>query len=186
MKTIHYSFLRAVAALILGLVMVLFPGQAGEYLVVTLGVLFLLPSLISIIGYFAASKEARPFFPIVGIGSALFGLWLMIMPGFFADALTFLLGFILVLGGMWQIVSLSLARRWVRVPAAAYIVPVLIAVVGIVSFLYPTNARQTVFILIGAAWIVFAVTELTNWFLFSRKKPKEPSFTVEVGPDDEP
>jgi uncharacterized membrane protein HdeD (DUF308 family) len=185
MKTIHYSFLRAVAALILGLVLVMFPGRAGEYLVVTLGVLFLVPSLVSIIGYFAASREARPFFPIVGIGSALFGLWLMMMPGFFADALTFLLGFILVLGGVWQIVSLVLARHWVRVPAAAYIVPSLILLVGLGTFLYPAGARQTLFIIIGATWMVYAASELMNWFLYVRKKPQEPPFIVEVGPDEE-
>ena len=42
--------------------------------------------------------------------------FLVIMPGFFADLLTFVLGFILVLGGVQQIASLSAARRWTPVP----------------------------------------------------------------------
>ena len=103
MKGLSYSFLRAICALVIGLVLVMFPDQAGDYFVITIGVIFLVPSLISIIGYFAQSTEMRSRFPIEGVGSLLFGLWLIIMPGFFADLLTFVLGFILVMGGVQQI-----------------------------------------------------------------------------------
>ena len=88
MKGLSYSFLRAICALVIGLVLVMFPDQAGDYLVITIGVIFLVPSLVSIIGYFAQSTEMRRRFPIEGVGSLLFGLWLIIMPGFFADLLT--------------------------------------------------------------------------------------------------
>ena len=111
MKGISNSFLRTICALIIGLVLVMFPNEAGDYFVITIGVVFLIPALLSIIGYFAMSAEERRRLPIEGIGSLLFGLWLIIMPGFFADLLTFVLGFILVLGGVQQIASLSAARR---------------------------------------------------------------------------
>lgn len=119
MKGLSYSFLRAVCALVIGLVLVMFPNQAGDYFVITIGVIFLVPSLISIIGYYAQNAEVRRRFPIEGIGSLLFGLWLVIMPGFFADLLTFVLGFILVMGGVQQIASLSAARRWTPVPGGS-------------------------------------------------------------------
>lgn len=105
MKGISNSFLRTICALIIGLVLVMFPNEAGDYFVITIGVVFLIPALLSIIGYFAMSAEERRRLPIEGIGSLLFGLWLIIMPGFFADLLTFVLGFILVLGGVQQIAS---------------------------------------------------------------------------------
>ena len=47
--------MRAICALVIGLVLVMFPDQAGDYLVITIGVIFLVPSLVSIIGYFAQS-----------------------------------------------------------------------------------------------------------------------------------
>ena len=109
MKGISNSFLRTICALIIGLVLVMFPNEAGDYFVITIGVVFLIPALLSIIGYFAMSAEERRRLPIEGIGSLLFGLWLIIMPGFFADLLTFVLGFILVLGGVQQIASLCRA-----------------------------------------------------------------------------
>ena len=49
MKGLSYSFLRAICALVIGLVLVMFPDQAGDYLVITIGVIFLVPSLVSII-----------------------------------------------------------------------------------------------------------------------------------------
>ena len=52
MKGISNSFLRTICALIIGLVLVMFPNEAGDYFVITIGVVFLIPALLSIIGYF--------------------------------------------------------------------------------------------------------------------------------------
>ena len=174
MKGLSYSFLRAVCALVIGLVLVMFPNQAGDYFVITIGVIFLVPSLISIIGYYAQNAEVRRRFPIEGIGSLLFGLWLVIMPGFFADLLTFVLGFILVMGGVQQIASLSAARRWTPVPGGFYVVPVAILLAGLVALFNPTGVRSTAFIIIGITSLVYAVSELINWFKFTRLRPKAP------------
>ena len=84
MKRLSYSFLRAICALVIGLIFVLFPNEAGDYFVITIGVVFLIPSLISIVAYFTEKAEYRSSFPLLGIGSMLFGLWLIIMPDFFA------------------------------------------------------------------------------------------------------
>lgn len=172
MKGISNSFLRTICALIIGLILVMFPNEAGDYLVITVGVVFMIPSLLSIIGYFAMNAEERRRLPIEGIGSLLFGLWLVIMPGFFADLLTFVLGFVLVLGGVQQISSLSVARRWMPVHAGFYVVPVLILLAGLVALVNPTGVRSTAFIVIGVTSLVYAVSELVNWFAFTRKRPK--------------
>lgn len=185
MKGLSYSFLRAICALVIGLVLVMFPDQAGDYFVITIGVIFLVPLLISIIGYFAQSTEMRSRFPIEGVGSLLFGLWLIIMPGFFADLLTFVLGFILVMGGVQQIASLSAARRWMPVPGGFYVVPVLILLAGLVALFNPTGVRSTAFIIIGISSLVYAASELLNWFKFTRRRPKTPDASVKAVDDIE-
>lgn len=174
MKGLSYSFLRAICALVIGLVLVMFPNQAADYLVITVGVVFLVPSLISIIGYFAQSGENGRRFPVEGVGSLLFGLWLIIMPDFFADLLTLVLGFILVMGGVQQISSLSAARRWMPVPFGFYVLPVLILLAGMVALFNPTGVRSTAFIIIGVSSMVYAASELLNWFKFTRRRPKTP------------
>ena len=107
MKGLSFSFLRIICALIIGLVLVMFPDRAGEYFIITIGVVFLIPSLISIIGYLVQNAEVKKRFPIEGVGSLLFGLLLIIMAGFFSKFLTIVLGFILVMGGVQQISSLG-------------------------------------------------------------------------------
>lgn len=180
MKGISYSFLRAICALVIGLVLVMFPDQAGDYFVITIGIIFLVPSLISIIGYFAQNAEMRRRFPIEGVGSLLFGLWLIVMPGFFADLLTFVLGFILVMGGVQQIASLSAARRWMPVPGGFYVVPALILVAGLIALFNPTGVRSTAFIIIGISSLVYAASELLNWFKFTRRRPKSPGASAKA------
>ncbi len=177
--------MRAICALVIGLVLVMFPDQAGDYFVITIGVIFLVPSLISIIGYFAQNPEMRRRFPIEGVGSLLFGLWLIIMPGFFADLLTFVLGFILVMGGVQQIASLSAARRWMPVPGGFYVVPVLILLAGLVALFNPTGVRSTAFIIIGISSLVYAASELLNWFKFTRRRPKTPDASAKAVDDIE-
>ena len=161
MKTMNYSLIRILFALVIGLVLVLWPNTAASYIVITVGVAFLIPGV-------------SPRFPIEGVGSLLFGLWLIVMPEFFADVLMFLLGFILIMGGVQQIASLSMARRWTPVPGAFYLVPALILIAGIVALFNPTGARNTAFIIIGISSLVYSLSELINWFKFVRCRPKNP------------
>ena len=172
MKSVNYSLMRTICALVIGLVLVLFPAQAGEYLVLTVGIVFMVPSLITLISYFVQKPEGRFRFPVEALGSLLFGLWLVIMPGFFADLLTFVLGFILMLGGVQQIASLVAARRWMPVPGGFYVVPVLILLAGLVSLFNPTGTRSTVFVVIGFASLCYAFSELLTWLKFGRKRPR--------------
>jgi uncharacterized membrane protein HdeD (DUF308 family) len=177
---ISYAFLRAIAALVMGLVLVMFPADAGIYLVITLGIVFLIPSLLSIISHYSVPEEERGFFPIVGLGSALFGLWLLVMPGFFVKVLTLALGVILLLAGGGEVYTLLVSRRWVRVPGMFYVLPMLIFLSGLVALLYPMDTQETVFMIIGITSLVYAVSELTNWFFFTRKKPNHPVKTDDV------
>lgn len=177
MKTMNYSLIRILFAIVIGLVLVIWPNTAASYIVLTLGVAFLIPGIISLFSYFGRKKSeesASPHFPIEGIGSLLFGLWLIIMPEFFADVLMFLLGFILIMGGVQQIASLSMARRWMPVPGAFYLIPSLILIAGVIALFNPTGVRNTAFIIIGISSLVYSLSELINWFKFMRRRPNTP------------
>ena len=148
--------MRIICALIIGLLLVLFPAQAGEYFVLTLGVVFMVPSLIGLISYLVQKPENRRRFP----------------PDFFADLLTFVLGFILVMGGVQQIASLMAARSWMKVPGGFYVVPLLILIAGVVALFNPTGVRSTAFIIIGVTCLVYALSELVTWMKFSSQRPQ--------------
>ena len=77
-------------------------------------------------------------------------------------------------GGVQQIASLSMARRWMPVPGAFYLIPSLILIAGIIALFNPTGARNTAFIIIGISSLVYSLSELINWFKFARRRPKAP------------
>lgn len=181
MKTLNFAFWRALAALIIGVLLVMYPNEIGNYFIIIIGIVFLVPSIISLISHFFVNnkEEISRRFPIEAIGSLLFGLWLMITPGFFADLLTYLLGFILIMGGVQQIASLLAARKWSEVPGGFFVMPVLILLAGLFALLNPGGIRSTAFIIIGVAAIVYAMTDLLNWFRFMRHRPKEVDVVVQ-------
>lgn len=175
MKTINFFILRGVFAIALGLLLVFWPETAINYLVITIGILFLIPGMISVITYFTRKKEAgdNSIFPVAGIGSMLFGIWLMIMPGFFVTILMYVLGLILVFGGIQQIVSLASARKWYKVSMGYYIIPVLILIAGLIVLLNPFTVASGAFIMLGISSIVYGITELFNGIKFKRKTEKK-------------
>ena len=92
----NYSLIRTICALVIGLVLVLWPDAAINYIVITIGVLFLIPGFIVLIGYFGTKPEpgVSRRFPIEGVGSLLFGLWLVEMiPGAINKVSNFVSGF---------------------------------------------------------------------------------------------
>ncbi len=183
---INYSFIRAIFALIIGLVLVCTPDDSAKYIVMTIGILFLVPGIIVLIGYFASqnnktttvfSEEQKAVvvskrFPIEGVGSALLGLWFIISPAFFANLLIIVLSIILIVAGLQQLYLLSVARQWKKVHYSFYITPLLILGAGLYSLLNPGIIRNTILIIIGIACLVYAFSELSNWFLFMRHKPQ--------------
>lgn len=71
MKTMNYSIIRCICALVLGVLLVAWPEAAILYLVITIGALFLVPGLFSVFGYLTRGKQNGMSFPIAGLGSLL-------------------------------------------------------------------------------------------------------------------
>lgn len=168
MKGISFTLIRTIFALIIGLVIVLWPNTAINYLIITIGVLFLIPSIMSGINYLANKSKHDTRFPLEGVGSGLFGLFLIIMPQLFANMLTVVLGIAVMLGGIQQVFSLTRARRWNKVPLFLFIIPVLILLAGLYVIVNPNDARATGLMVIGITAIVYAIFEIINWISFNK------------------
>lgn len=171
MKKIDGTILRSIFALVLGLVLVLWPGSAVQYLVIVIGVLFIIPGVISLASYFRTRSKSPDFsssFPIESAGSILLGIWLVSTPAFFVNILMYVLGVLLMLAGVLQLVSLSSARKWTAVPVPYYIFPVLILLCGIVILAYPFTVATSAFMFLGIVCLVYGAGELFNWYRFGR------------------
>ena len=164
MKTMNYSIIRCICALVLGVLLVAWPEAAILYLVITIGALFLVPGLFSVFGYLTRGKQNGMSFPIAGLGSLLFGLWLMIMPAFFVGILMYVLGAVLVLAGISQIVNLS---------------------AGVVVLFNPFTAATVPFIILGVSSIVYGLSDLVNIIRFRQKKDIQTPIIEDVTPIEE-
>ena len=171
MKHINNAILRSIFSIALGLVLILWPEAAIHYLVMTIGVLFMIPGIISLINYLTRDKSAGAYsamFPIDGVGSLLLGGWLMLMPGFFVNILMYVLGAVLVIAGIQQWAVLLRARRWGRVAFSFYILPTLILLTGVMIICNPAAIAANTFIIFGVAILIYGANELLNWYKFRK------------------
>ncbi len=166
---IQYALLRAISAVLIGCALVAWPEAAIVYLVMTIGVLFLVPGAFAIVSYFTRKREVEMMFPIAGLGSLLFGLWLIVTPSFFVSILMYVLGVVLLMAGINQLVSLTAARQWATIPWGLYVFPVLVLIAGLVVLANPFEAATVPFILLGVSSVVYGLIDL--WRLWKYRQP---------------
>ncbi len=180
MKMMNYGIMRCVSAIAIGLLLMVWPEAAIIYLVIAIGAMFFLPSLFSLVGYFMKGRQLGMYFPIISLGSLLFGLWLMVSPAFFVSILMYVLGVVLVFAGISQIANLLNARSHTVVPLGYYIMPVLILLAGIVVLANPFAAASVPFIILGVSSAIYGITELINIYKFRKKEEKVPMNEVMI------
>lgn len=176
MRTLNYAAISSICALVIGILLVVWPEVAVNYLVITIGALFFLPGVLGVFAYFMSSRnqdaQSRPMFPIVALGSALLGLWLMVMPAFFVGILMYLLGALLVLGGLNQLIRLIAVRHQVHVPAILYVIPVLVLASGLLILFNPFEAANVPFVILGVSSIVYSITDLIRLLRYRHGRNK--------------
>lgn len=176
MKSLSYAVVSSLCALVIGILLVVWPEEAIIYLVITVGVLFLLPGLMGLFSYVFSRRrgdEIQRTFPIIALGSALLGFWLMIMPDFFVKILMYLLGVLLILGSLSQLMNFISVRKIVKVPVFLYLISVLILAAGIVILFNPFTAAAVPFIVLGVSAIIYALNDLIRLLFYYRKRNKD-------------
>ena len=177
MNKIIYPMLRGITALLIGTVLVFWSQSAVTYLIMAVGCLFLIPGLLSLLAYYRRKRvdESARFnwSQVLGVGSILFGLCLIVQPVFFERSLMYALGIILSYAGLSEIIALTSARSWTRVPAGFYVTPVLIMLTGIFILFNPIESANIPFIILGIGCLVYGVSDLVQTIKFRRPKEEE-------------
>lgn len=185
MKMMNYSVIRGICAVVIGLLLVVWPETAILYLVISIGALFLIPGLVSIVSYVMNGRKMRMPFPIVSVGSSLFGLWLMISPAFFVGILMYVLGVVLVFAGISQIITLLNTRSWTPVATGYFVIPVLVLLAGMVVLLNPFAAATIPFVILGVSCMVYGISDIINRIRFRKKDNYQEVVVEEVTPIEE-
>ena len=132
------AVLRAILAIIFGSVLIVWPEKALVYIVMAIGVVFLMTGIAAFI---VSSKHRgdsnKGMLPVTGVGSMVLGVILICIPLTFAAVLVFMLGLMLVIAAIGQFFTLSLARQMGPVSGISYLFPILILAAGIIILFNP-------------------------------------------------
>ncbi|MDE5572058.1 MAG: DUF308 domain-containing protein, partial [Prevotella sp.] len=178
MKIFQSSIFRALCAITVGVLLIKFPQDGVTWLTIAIGVLFLLSGIIALIAYLNARKHAgeytitdsqgriimggQPTFPIVGVGSVILGLVLALTPGVFINGLMYILGAIMILGGINQLMNLVSAHQFGRIPFGFWVTPSFILITGLFVILKPMESAELPLLILGWCSLLYGVTEFIN------------------------
>lgn len=158
MKVIQSSLFRALCAIIIGALLIQYREQTVTWITIAIGVLFFLSGVFSLLSYMSAKRSAekmkgqylydaqgnhiigmRPNFPLVGLGSLIFGLVLALMPNVFIAWLMFILSAILIMGALTQMANLVSAAKMGRVGIVYWLMPTLLLLLGLFTLFSPSS-----------------------------------------------
>ncbi len=159
-----YTYL---SALIIGVLLTIFSNQTDLYhwLVIVIGILFLVPSAILMLTTMFAKKDAegksvaKPWYiAAIALAGMLFGIWMLVMPGYFIGGAVYTFGVILVLVGIAATVFTATANVRVKMKKLWYLVPWVCIIVGfVIIFMGPARIGHYVNLLTGILLIVYAI-----------------------------
>ena len=188
MKIFQSSAFRAICAIIIGVLLIMYPDNTVTGITIAIGVLFLVSGVISILTYIQTRRHVsdykiydaegrllsgqQPTFPLVGIGSSILGLVLAITPTTFVSALMYIIGIMLVLGALNQFIALIAGRRYGRISPLYWIMPILTLLAGLYAMIKPIEPLKTAMIILGWTMLVYGVAELINALKFYSDKKK--------------
>ena len=159
------GFLRAVAAIVIGVVMVVSRTDAMVLAVRIIAAFLLASGIVSLfIGYRDRQSGHRPLMGVNGTVDIIIALLAFLFPQFVAGLIVYIIGFALLGFGLFQLITLASANRVMKVGVMAFVMPVLVLLAGAFLLARPTFIGTAVGTVAGAALIVYGVSEmLSSW-----------------------
>lgn len=157
--------LRALTAIAIGVVMVISRTNALELAVQIIAAFLFASGIVSlIVGYRQRKNGTMGLMGFNGVVDIVLGLLLFLFPSFVAGLLIYLIAFVLICFGFFQLLGLGSASRVVKLGLWSYVLPFLVLAAGIFLMTKPAFLGEAIGVVAGAALIVYGVSELfSSW-----------------------
>lgn len=157
--------LRALTAIAIGVVMVISRTNALELAVQIIAAFLFASGIVSlIVGYRQRKNGTMGLMGFNGVVDIVLGLLLFLFPGFVAGLLIYLIAFVLICFGFFQLLGLGSASRVVKLGLWSYVLPFLVLAAGIFLMTKPAFLGEAIGVVAGVALIVYGVSELfSSW-----------------------
>ena len=177
------GLLRALAAIAIGIVMVVSRTDAMVLAVRIIAAFLLASGIVSLlVGYKERQNNRMPLMGVNGFVDILIALLVFIFPQVVANLIVYLIGFALLGFGIFQLIALASANKVMKVGGLAFVMPVLVLLAGAFLLARPTFIGTAVGTVAGVALIVYGVSELlSSWKMkkamdeYDIQHPQQPS-----------
>ncbi len=158
------NVIRGLFVAVVGIVLIAFNESVMPLLVRLLGLVFLMPALISSLNLYMTRKDAS-FFPMIMMsvingGSVILGILLMLFPVAFIEFFVILLALLLLGFSLLQIYSVASLYRASRHGAGLFVVPVLLLIFSIAVLFNPFGLISTATMMIGISLVVSGCSDV--------------------------
>ncbi|MGM9764461.1 MAG: HdeD family acid-resistance protein [Candidatus Cryptobacteroides sp.] len=172
-KSRSESIIRALVAVIAGVLLIVKPDTMATYFVYVIAGLLAISALVSI---FVTIKEKKirggidTYAIINSLITILASVLLFVYAGVVADFIIFIIGGLLVAFGVVQVVTLLSVIRVAPIGFGFFLAPILVTALGILIICNPFTTANLVIVICGVALCCFGVSELLSYWRFHKAK----------------
>ena len=170
------SIVFSILFILIGLFLLIRPGDALHLVSYALGIIFLIWGLISMTKFFSKknSENYLEFDFILGAFVFIFGIIILIKPNTIASIIPLLFGIWMLINGVTKL-SYSITIYRENKTISSMIVSLLIVICGILLIFNPFSAAEFLAQLIGAALILYSGLDLVECFIIRQNVKKKES-----------
>ena len=177
------GFLRAIAAIVIGVVMVVSRTDAMVLAVRIIAAFLLASGIVSLFVVYRDKQSGhRPLMGVNGTVDIIIALLAFLFPQFVAGLIVYIIGFALLGFGIFQLIALVSANKVMRVGVMGFVMPVLVLLAGAFLVARPAFIGTAIGTVAGVALIVYGVSELlSSWKMkkamdeYDIQHPQQPS-----------
>ena len=175
--------MRALVAIAVGVVMVIYNEQAMNIVVKIIAALLFASGIVSLaVGLKKKEDSTSKLMNFNAVVDLVIAAMLFVFNGFVADLIMYLIGFALLGFGLFQIFALVGASRVTRLGFWPFIMPLLVSCAGLLLLFNPRFIASSISLIAGIALIMYGVSELiSSWkmrkaieeYEITRESPKQ-------------
>lgn len=178
------SILRAIAAIAIGIVMIISTDATVTVVKVISALIFAAGVVSFAYGYFNRKKGIFSLMLVNAVVDIVIGLLLFFFPGAVAEFIVNVIGVLLLLFGIMQLIALLSVMSLLGLNFTSLLLSILAVIVGIVLIFNPFS-KMIMGIVTGVSLIVYGVQELMSaWKMDKAKKEYNIKFSVDMDEEE--
>lgn len=157
------GLVRALVAIAAGILMIVYNEQAMNLVVKIIAAFVLASGFVSLaVGLKKKNDSTSKLMNFNAVVDILIAAFLFMFNEFVADLIIYLIGFVLLGFGIFQIMALASASRVSKVGVWAFVMPVIVAGSGAFLLFNPEFTKSSISLIAGIALLVYGVSELVS------------------------